>query len=108
MGVDVLTQQLAGLLISRQILIKAGKYLVFNRYKFSEDSLDLIQLLGSLLAICLYRGLRIDLPLHNSLISLIRSSMTDLDDLVDVDFKTWEGLKAVLAEADVTHSIDLE
>ena len=85
----MLTQELAGVLLSRQILIKAGKYLVFNRYKFSDDSLDLIQILGSLLAACLYRGLRVDLPLHNSLVSLIRSSMADFDDLVDIDFKSW-------------------
>lgn len=81
--------------------MNAGKYLVFNRYKFSEDSLDLVELTGSLLAACIYRGLRIDLPLHSSLVSLLRSSMVDFDDLVDVDFKSWEMLKAVLAETDV-------
>lgn len=86
---DTLTQQLVGVLSTRQILVKAGKYLVFNRYKFSEDSLDLVQILGSLLAACIYRGLRVDIPLHNSLISLVRSSMVDFDDLVDVDFKSW-------------------
>jgi hypothetical protein len=98
---EVLTQQLANILISKQILIKAGKYLIFNRFKFSEDSLDLVQMLGSLLAGCIYRGLRIDLPLHNSIVSLIKSSMTEFDDLVDVDFRTWESLKAVLSETDV-------
>jgi hypothetical protein len=61
----------------------------------------LVQMLGSLLAGCIYRGLRIDLPLHNSIVSLIKSSMTEFDDLVDVDFRTWESLKAVLSETDV-------
>jgi hypothetical protein len=95
------------MLLNKQILIKAGKYLIFNRFKFSEDSLDLIQTLGSLLAGCIYRGLRIDLPLHNSIVCLIRSSMADFDDLVDVDFITWESLKAVLSEADVTFDNNL-
>lgn len=36
---ESITQKLANVLTSKQILIKAGKYLVFNRYKFSEDSL---------------------------------------------------------------------
>jgi hypothetical protein len=75
---------------------------VFNRYKFSEDSLELIELLGSLLAGCIHQNLRIDLPLHNSVISLIRSSMVEFDDLVDVDFKVWEYIKTVLAETDVS------
>lgn len=61
----------------------------------------MIEVLGGLLAACLVNNVRLDLPLHNSIISLMRGSMVELDDLVDVDFKTWEYLKQVLAEADV-------
>ncbi len=45
--------------------------------------------------------IKVDIPLHKSIVSVIRSSMVELDDLVDVDFKTWEYLKMVLAEPDV-------
>lgn len=77
-------------MISSETLNKSKDgFLLFNKYKTSEKTLEEIELLGLTVGYCVYYGIEMDLPLHSSLLAAIGFSVCDLQDLLDVDFKIW-------------------
>lgn len=75
-------------------------FLLFNKYKTSEKTLEEIELLGITVGYCIYHGIEMDLHLHSSLLAAIGFSVCDLQDLLDVDFKVWEDLRNVMSAAE--------
>ena len=73
---------------------------MFNKYKTSEKTLEEIELLGVLVAYCVFWNLPMDLPLHSSLLAVVGFGLCDLQDLLDVDFKVWEDLRNVMSVSD--------
>lgn len=77
-------------MISSETLNKSKDgFLLFNKYKTSEKTLEEIELLGIAVGYCVYHGIEIDFALHSSLLAAIGFSICDLQDLLDVDFKVW-------------------
>lgn len=88
-------------LVSSETLSKSKEgFLLFNKYKTSEKTLEEIELLGLIVGYCLYHNIEIDLPLHSSILAAIGFSTCDLQDLLDVDFKIWEDLRNVMSSPD--------
>lgn len=98
---DALATKVINEAVTKQILLKIDQTYIINRNKFSEDSLDVLEALGMIISYCIFWKIKLDLPLHHSIVCQICSTMVDLDDLLTVDFKTWEYLRMVLSEADV-------
>ena len=101
-SLDNLASKVIAEALSKQILLKQDDTYILNKNKFSEDSLDVLEALGMIVSYCIFWKIKIDLPLHHSIICQLCSTIVDLDDLLTVDFKTWEYLRMVLSEADVS------
>jgi hypothetical protein len=97
---DSLAERVINEALKKQILLKVDETFVINKNKFSEDSLDVLKALGIIISYCIFWKIKLNLPLHHSIICQICSTMVDLDDLLTIDFKTWEELRKVLSEAD--------
>lgn len=77
-------------LLKSETLIKSKDgFLLFNKYKTSEKTLEEIELFGVIVGYCVFWGIEMDLPLHSSLLAAIGFGLCDLQDLLDVDFKVW-------------------
>lgn len=85
------------LIVSETFNKSKDGFLMFNKYKTSEKTLEEIELLGLTVGYCLYHNIEMDLPLHSSLLAAIGFSICDLQDLLDVDFKIWEDLRNVMS-----------
>lgn len=88
-SLDSLADKVIAEAIKKQILLKVEETYVINRNKFSEDSLDVLKTLGIIISYCIFWKIKLNLPLHHSIICQICSTMVDLDDLLAIDFKTW-------------------
>lgn len=75
-------------------------FLLFNKYKTSEKTLEEIELFGVIVGYCVFWGIEMDLPLHSSLLAAIGFGLCDLQDLLDIDFKVWEDLRNVMSTGD--------
>lgn len=56
--------------------------------------------MGYTIAYCLFNNVKVGLPLHPSIISALSFNISNVDDLLSIDFKIWEELKSILSCSD--------
>ena len=69
--------------------LKNTGFIILNKYKSSEATLEELEVLGYIICHSLLNNLPLSLSLHPSLISAISFNISQLDYLLDVDFSIW-------------------
>ena len=93
---------LTDFLLNNETLVKIKQtgFIVFNKFKTSEATLEEIEILGKIIAYALLNNENINVCLHPSLVAAVSFNICHIDYLLDVNFKIWEELKGILSIGD--------
>ena len=82
------------------VKIKDSGFIIFNKFKNSEATLEEIEIVGKIISYALLNNENINVPLHPSIISALSFNICHIDYLLDVNFKIWEEMKSILSIGD--------